>query len=312
MENLIVSVNCVIPMFLTLCTGLLIRLSKVVPEGMFDQLSSLSFHALLPCLLFSNIYSTDLSTAIQPDLLLYLALWLLGWFLLCYLIYTKAEPDHRRRGAYIQNSFRTNIAVVGVSLAQQMMDGNGVALLSMAIAIMVPMYNVMAVITLETCRGERADLKKTLTSILRNPLILACLMGLICLFLEVRLPSCVETTVASLGNAGSVTTLIALGASFRLGGLRTNWKPVLFGALVRLVIAPACAVIPAILMGFRGGALGTVLVCIASPTASTSSPMALACDSDHQLTAQLIVTTSLLCSLTLFLWIFLLKQLALL
>ena len=114
MENLIVSVNCVIPMFLTLCTGLLIRLSKVVPEGMFDQLSSLSFHALLPCLLFSNIYSTDLSTAIQPDLLLYLALWLLGWFLLCYLIYTKAEPDHRRRGAYIQNSFRTNIAVVGV------------------------------------------------------------------------------------------------------------------------------------------------------------------------------------------------------
>ena len=65
-------------------------------------------------------------------------------------------------------------------------------------------------------------------------------------------------------------------------------------------------------MGFRGGALGTVLVCIASPTASTSYPMALACDSDHQLTAQLIVTTSLLCSLTLFLWIFLLKQLALL
>ena len=80
MENLIVSVNCVIPMFLTLCTGLLIRLSKVVPEGMFDQLSSLSFHALLPCLLFSNIYSTDLSTAIQPDLLLYLALWLLGFW----------------------------------------------------------------------------------------------------------------------------------------------------------------------------------------------------------------------------------------
>lgn len=299
-------------MFLTLCAGLVIRLSKVVPEGMFDQLSSLSFHALLPCLLFSNIYSTDLSTAVQPDLLLYLALWLLGWFLLCYFLYTRAEPDHRRRGAYIQNAFRTNIAVVGVSLAQQMMDGDGVALLSMAIGIMVPMYNVMAVVTLETCRGERVDLKKTLAGILHNPLILSCLLGLVCLFLGARLPSSVETAVTSLGNAGSVTTLIALGASFRLDGLLKNWKPVLFGVLIRLVIAPACAVVPAILMGFRGGALGTVLVCIASPTASTSYPMALACGSDHQLTAQLIVTTSLLCSLTLFLWIFLLKQLALL
>jgi len=309
MENFIVSLNCVIPMFITLCVGLWIRHSQVVPAEMFNQLSTLSFHALLPCLLFYNIYSTDLSVAIQPALLGYLVLWVLAWFGINYVFYTFTEPDPRRRGAYIQNAFRTNIAVVGVSLAQTMMGASGIALLSMAISIVVPIYNVLAVITLETCRGKQVDLRQTILGILRNPLIRACLLGILFLVLGIRLPSPVERAVSSLGSAGSVTTLIALGASFQFSGAARNLKPILACSAIRLVIAPLCALVPAILLGFRGDMLGAILVCIASPTASTSYPMALACGSDHELTGQVVVTTSLLCSLTLFLWIFLFKQL---
>ena len=150
MENFIVSLNCVIPMFLTLCVGFLVRRAQVVPEVMFHHLSTLSFQALLPCLLFYNIYSTDLTAAVQSDLLAYLIAWVLVWFALCYAYYTLREPDPRRRGAYIQNSFRSNIAVIGVSLAQVMMSSHGVALLSIAISLVVPLFNILAVITLET------------------------------------------------------------------------------------------------------------------------------------------------------------------
>ncbi|MGI5963798.1 MAG: AEC family transporter [Lawsonibacter sp.] len=312
MENFIVSINCVIPMFLTLCVGLLIRRSEMVPEEMFHHLSTLSFQVLLPCLVFSNIYSTDLSTAANPVLLGYLTGWVVLWFLGSFAYYSLREPDPKRRGAYIQNSFRTNIAVIGVSLAQVMMPPSGVALLSMAISIIVPIYNIMAVVTLETCRGKRINIKKTLGNIARNHLIIACLLGILCLLLHIHLPSAVERAITSLGNAGSVTTLIALGASFQFGNVGKNLRPIIFCTLTRLVIAPMCALLPAILLGFRGDCLGTILVCIATPTASTSYPMALACDSDHELTAQLVVITSLLCSFTLFLWIFSFKQLGLL
>ena len=117
--------------------------------------------------------------------------------------------------------------------------------------------------------------------------------------------------VSSVGNAGSVTTLVALGASLKLGGMRHNLAAIVRCSVVRLVLAPLCALVPAILLGFRGDALGVVLVCIASPVASTAYPMALAYDSDHEFTAQMVVTTSLICTLTLFLWIFALKQLGL-
>lgn len=296
-------------MFLVLCVGLLLRRAHIVPDDTFHHLSTISFRALLPCLLFYNVYSADLSSAVQPRLLLFLVLWVLGWFGFNYALYTTTVPDPRHRGAYIQNSFRTNIAVIGVSLAQSMMGQDGLAALAFAISVVVPLYNVLAVITLETCRGGAMDPKKTLSGILRNPLIIGCFLGILCLLSGLRLPSPVEQAVKNLGNAGSVTTLLALGASFEFSGVAKNRKAIIRCTLHRLVTAPLLAFAAAILLGFRGDALGVILVCLASPTASTAYPMALACDSDHELTAQLVVITSLLCTFTLFCWIFFLKQL---
>ncbi|MCI8423595.1 MAG: AEC family transporter [Lawsonibacter sp.] len=312
MENLILSLNCVTPMFLILCVGLLVRRCGVLSEENVHALSTLSFRALLPCLLFYNVYSADLDTAAQPHVIAFLMLWTLGWFGAGYVLFTCTVKDPRRRGAFIQNTFRTNIAVIGVSLAQSMLEPEWVAAVAVAVSSLVPIYNVLAVITLETCRGGKLDWKKTVRGILTNPLVIACVLGFLCLGLDVRLPAPVEKAVNSMGSAGSVTTLLALGASFQLRGLEANFRPVVLGSLLRLVLAPAVALTLAVLLGFRGGALGIILICTASPTATTAYPMALACGSDHELTGQLVVTTSLFCSLSLFLWIFVLKQLGLL
>lgn len=311
MENLIISLSCVTPMFLILCVGLLVQRSHIISEESVHDLSTLSFKALLPCLLFYNVYSADLRTAARPEIIAFLVLWTLGWFLFAFILFSKTVSDPKRRGAFVQNAFRTNIAVIGVSLAQSMMDADWVAALAVSISVLVPIYNILAVITLETCRGGNIDLRKTLRGILTNPLVIACVLGFVFLFLGIRLPGPVEKAVSSLGSAGSVTTLLALGASFQFGGLRKNWRPAVLCNIMRLVLAPLLSLTLAVLLGFRGGALGIVLVCTASPTASTSYPMALACGSDYELTGQLVVTTSLFCSLTLFLWIFGLKQLGL-
>jgi hypothetical protein len=312
MENFIISLRCVIPMFLTLCTGFFARKWQVIPADAFPHLSTLSFQVLLPCLLFYNVYSADLHTAVQPKLLIFLVGWTLCWFLLAYIFYTVTEPNPRRRGAFIQNAYRSNIAVIGVSLAQSLMDADGIAALSLSISVLVPTFNVLAVITLETCRGGGVDAKHTLLGIAKNPLIRGCVLGILCLVLGIHLPSPVEQAVKSLGSAGSTMTLIALGASFQFQGLRKNLRPVAISTAIRLVLTPLLALSLALILGFRGSSLGVVLICLGTPTAASAYSMALACDSDHELTAQLVVTTSLFCSLTMFLWIFLLKQLGLL
>ena len=103
-------------------------------------------------------------------------------------------------------------------------------------------------------------------------------------------------------------TLVALGASLRGQGLRSNRQKLLGCCLLRLLIAPAAALVPALLLGFGRNSIGTSLICTATPMATTAYPMALVCNSDHELTGQVVVTTSLFCCVTLFLWIFVLTN----
>lgn len=312
MQNLIIAINCVLPVFIVICTGALIRYSGKVPPEVFPRLSTIAFHFLLPCMLFNSIYRTDLSISFDPTLIGYLVLFTLIWygagFILCHI----SVPDHRARGAFIQCFYRSNIAIVGVSMADSMTGSEGVAAISMVIAILIPIYNILAVVTLEVCRGGKIELRPTLVGIAKNPLIIGCLLGLVFLLLGIKLPGSVEKAVNQLGTAGSAMTLLALGANFQLNGVRQNLKRVLAANAIRLVIAPAVALTAAYLLGFRGSPLGTILLTTAPSLASTSYPMALARDSDHELTCQIVVTSSFLCCFTLFVWIFVLKQLGIL
>ena len=312
MENLIIAINCVLPVFLIICVGALIRHIQKIPEKTFDQISNMAFRFLLPCSLFYSIYTTDLDTAVDPPLLVFLLCFQILWFLVGVVIFSLSIPNLRTRGAMIHNMFRANIAIVGVTMAVSMMGPSGVASMSVAIAVVVPVSNVLAVITLEACRGGKVELKSTLKGVAQNPLIWGCLLGVIFLLLGIRLPASVLKAVNQLGGAGSTMALVALGASFRLSGAKKNWKLIGIGTALRLIGAPAVAVSGAVVLGFRGDALGVVLLCSASSLAASSYPMAIARDSDHELTGQLVVSTSFLCCVTLFFWIFILRQLGLL
>ena len=312
MQNLIIAINCVLPVFIVICTGALIRNSGKVPPEVFPKLSTMAFHFLLPCMLFNSIYQTDLSISFDPALIGYLIVFTLLWYVVGFVLCWFLVPDHRARGAFIQSFYRSNIAIVGISMADSMTGSEGVAAISMVIAILIPIYNILAVITLEVCRGGKVELRPTLVGIAKNPLIIGCLTGLVFLMLGIKLPGSVEKAISQLGTAGSAMTLLTLGASFQLNGVRENIQRVAIANLLRLVIAPFVAVGGAYLLGFRGVALGTILLTTAPSLATTSYPMAIARDSDHELTCQIVVTTSFLCCFTLFLWIFILKQLAVL
>ena len=311
MENLIIAFNCVIPVFLIICTGTLIRRSEKFPEELFPQLSNMSFLFLLPCMLFHGVYTTDLSVSFDPELILFQAVFLLIWYLIGFVLATRFIPDHRARGAIIQTIYRSNIAIVGLSMAGSMMGDSGVATMSMSIAVLVPIYNILAVITLEVCRGGKVQLRPTLVGIAKNPLLISCLLGIVFLLLGIHIPAPILKAINQIGNAGSVVTLLTLGASFQLSGVFKNWKKLVFANLLRLVITPFVTLAVAFLLGFRGNALGVILLCNSPSLATTAYPMAMARDSDHELTGQIVVTTSFFCCITMFLWIFTLKQLGL-
>ena len=138
MQNLIIAINCVLPVFIVICTGALIRYSGKVPPEVFPKLSTMAFHFLLPCMLFNSIYQTDLSISFDPALIGNLMAFTLLWFGVGFIVCTIFVPDHRARGAFIQSFYRSNIAIVGISMADSMTGSEGVAAISMVIAIIIP------------------------------------------------------------------------------------------------------------------------------------------------------------------------------
>ena len=311
MENFIISLNCVTPIFIYMLIGYYAHWRKVVPEAVYSQISRLAFNVLLPFTMFSNIYSADLSSAFSPSLLAYLLLANITLFIAATVVMFRVVPDRRKRGLYIQNVYRSNIAIIGISLAQSLMGSEGVASMSIVVTFLVPTYNALAIIALELCRGTQVSVKKILTNMAKNPLIVGAAAGIVCVALGVKLPSSVGKAVSGLGSTASSITMVALGATFEFSKLRKNALLLTKLTLTRLVFSPILVVGLAVLLGFRGNDLAIITLCAASPIATSVYPMALVYDSDDELTGQLVITTSLFCCFTLFLWIFVCKQLGL-
>lgn len=312
MQNLIIAINCVLPVFLVILTGALIRRTHIVPDETFPTLSKLAFHFLLPCMLFHSSYTADRSSAFDPSLMSFLVVGVLIWFLVGFLFSIRFIPDPRVRGLMVQTFFRSNIGVVGISMAGSMMGDPGVAAMSMAVAVLIPIFNVLAVVTLEFCRGGRMELGPTLLGILKNPLIVGCVLGLLFGMISFPIPAPVLKALDQIGDTGSILTLIALGASFQFSGLRKNLNKVVLATVIRLLLTPAVFLSAAYLLGFRGNSLGLVLLCTSPSLATSAFPMALARDSDYELTGHVVVTTSFFCCFTIFLWILGLGQMGLL
>ena len=309
MEDLIVAVNCVIPVFICLAVGYIAKMRRVIPEGTYPYINRFSFTVLLSVQMFHNVYSAEFNRAFSPRLIAYLLGATLFIYITAGLIFRHAVKDPRTRGANWQDAYRTNVAIVGIALMEVLSDANGVALMTIAVSILVPLYNVLAVIALELCSGRKVSIGTALRNVLKNPLIIGAVSGILVRFIGLRLPSAVESAVASLGKAGMTMALLTLGASFDFSEVGKNLRRLLFGNIMRLIIVPLITVGCAVFFGFRGDELAVILLCGATPVATTAFSMAQVYNSDYELTGQLVVTTSLMSCPTLFVWIFALKQL---
>ena len=311
MENFLVSFNAIFPLCVCMALGCFLRRIKLLNAGSLKTLNALSFKVFLPVYLFENIYKTDLVAAFDGKLLLF-SLAAVGLFtLLLMLVVPRLEKENSRRGVLVQAMFRSNFALFGLPVALSLCGEEKVGPTSLLVGLVVPFYNVLAVVVLEFFHGHKPEPLKILKGIVLNPLIIASALGVICRLLQIELPYIAEESVADLGRVATPLSLVALGGDFRFADLETYKKQLLLAVSGKLVVSPLLMVGAGVLCGFRREFLVPILIMSGAPTAVSSYPMAQQMGGDGPLAAQTVVMTSALSLGTMFLWIFLLKQLAL-
>ena len=311
MENLILSFNVVAPLFFMMVLGYFLKYIKMYDQHTLDIMNKVVFKVFLPVLLFYNVYTTDLGEAFDVKLILYAASGVIILFLLLLLIVPRLEKENSKRGVLIQGVFRSNFVIFGIQVATSIYGEGNVGTTAMLIATIVPLFNVLAVISLEIFRDSQINVKKIAKGVITNPLIIGAVIGIIFLLIGIQLPTSVLSTVKDISKIATPLGLILLGASFSFSDIKKYLKETIIIVIVKLILVPSIMVPLSVYLGFRGIALLTLTIIYGAPTGVSTFQMAKQMDGDSDLAAQIIVFTSFFCIITMFFWIYILKSMAL-
>lgn len=309
MENLMISANAVLPMCLVMALGYGTRRLGWLRREEISTINKIAFRIFLPCLLYYNIYCSDLSGSFDPLLMTYAVGGVLLTFGLAlgYTLLTEKLPE--RRGVLIQGMFRSNYVIMGIPVATALLGADQLGTVSILIAIIVPLFNMLAVVVLEVFRGQKPKPLHILSQIAKNPLVIGSVLGILTLVAGIRLPHILEQTIQSVSAIASPLQLFLLGAFFQFSGLKTYRRELVTVSIAKLIVSPGLFLGLGALLGFRGVAFVSLIGIFASPTAVNSFTMAQQMGGDAELAGDIVVTTSAASILTMFLWIFLFKSL---
>ncbi len=314
MESLTVSFNAVAPIFILMLVGYFLKTIKVTDKKGFDTMNKMVFKVFLPVLLFYNIYKTDIGKILDVKLICFTVVGILAIYIVGYFAVMGLTKDNNKRGVMLQGFFRSNYALLGVPLIMYIYGEGAVGLPSLLLSIVIPIYNVLAVFTLERFCGDKKDFNfgQVLKDVVKNPLIIGCLIGLACLLTGFRLPDILEKSVKDISSVATPLSIIVLGAEFDHSTIKESSNELLITVLAKLVIVPLIMVASAVVLGFRDVALACVLITFGAPVAVSSFAMVQQMGGDEHLAAHVVIMSSAACLLTLFGWIYSLSALGLL
>jgi len=335
-DILITAVNAIMPIILVILLGYWLKRIGFVNKDFLKYGNKLMFNICLPCMLFVNVYEIESFASIQWDIVIYCTVMLFVIFGLGLVtaVFTTSVPE--RRGVILQCTFRSNFAIIGLSFAAALGGSQAMAVAAIVSAFTIPSFNILAVVALsmfmDTSPSGKNSLKNVLTNVAKNPLIIGVVIGLACLgvrsgqeavFGQVafRLDShavFLYKAVKNLAAIASPLALLVLGGQFEFSAVRGMLKEIAVGTLWRIVIAPLLGIGGAIWLSRGLGMFSwgvneypALVAMFGSPVAVSSAIMAGSMKNDEQLATQLVVWTSLLSIVTLFVTVCLLMWMGL-
>ena len=324
MDSFLFALNAIAPIVLTVAIGYFLKRIGWMRAELAKPINNLVFHVFLPAMLFLNVYRIEDLGGMDFGYVLYTVVALLFIFAASIPLVMRIAQKRERRGALLQAAFRSNYALIGIPLAQSLFGEEGVLVATLLSAIVIPALNILAVVSLTIFRedGEQPSVKKILLGIVKNPLIQSVALGLAVLGVrallvrmnvELRLSDLapVYKVLQSLSGLATPLALLCLGAQFEFSAVGGMKREILFGTLMRTLIVPLIGVGGAYLLfrqSFTGAHFAALVAVFATPVSVSSVPMAQEMGGDATLAGQLVVWSTLVSALSVFLLSFFLRS----
>lgn len=321
MQSFLFALEAVAPLVLIVAIGYALKRLGIFLADTAKAVNKIVFRILIPSTVFLNIYNIKTISSIDPTYIVYTAIVTVVVFLVSLPLSGIVTHDPARRGVISQVTYRSNYALIGLPLVESLCGPGGIAEAALLSVVCVSLYNAFAVISLSVFGGKnkKVSAKRIFADIIKNPLIISIVAALAVLGVRAAFVSAgvsfrlsdvtpVFTVLKYLSGAATPVALLCLGAQFEFSAIRGMKKELVFGVLARTVVVPLIGIGLAYLMfDFSGAIFAAFIAAFATPVSVSSAPMAQEMGCDATLAGQLVLWTTVVSSVTMFLFIYVLK-----
>ncbi|MEA3544356.1 MAG: AEC family transporter [Thermodesulfobacteriota bacterium] len=295
MQPFIETITIVLPIFLVIGLGTLLKQLKLFDEMFLQQTNRLVYVVFLPLLLFYKIGKADFSSFFNAPLVIGSTLVIVIGFSLTWYYTGKRQYPAALRGSFCQGAFRGNLAYVGLAICLNAYGEEGLTKAGILMGFLVPVLNLFAILALLLPHQGRDDNKTAnlIAQTLLNPLIIASFLGIIWSFWSLPIPLIIDRSLNITTGLALPLALLAIGGGFSFERLKGDLKLAGLASSIKLVLLPLLAVLLLVPMGVSGADLGIGILMAGTPAATATYIMAQQMKGDAELAGSIVMLSTL-------------------
>jgi predicted permease len=337
MQTILFGINAVLPLILLMLIGYLLKKYKIVNQNFIDVGNKLVFRIALPALLFYNIYMVKELSQINWSMMIFALIGIFIATIIGFIFTSVFIKDRIKKGTIIQGTLRANFAILGIPLAEAIGGEMAVANVALIALVAIPLMSSLSVIVLSYYGEDTPDknvFKTIFLKVVKNPLIIAIFVGFSVLLLRSFVPldsitalpvftlesdlKFLFTPIKWVSQITSPLALIILGATFKFEHFNDLKKQIAFGTALRSILVPLVVLSLAVVLDrfvsffkFDSNIYPALIALFASPQAVTNTTLVKELKGNENLSTQMIIATTILSILTIFIVVVIFKYLEL-
>ncbi|MEP0521707.1 MAG: AEC family transporter [Hyphomicrobiales bacterium] len=299
---MLASFESLLPVFVIILLGVILRRKLVKDPALWLGAEKLGFWVLFPCLLAKTLINADLQSGQASTLALTLFVATIVYSVLMLalkpLLVRFLNMNAASYSTIYQVSTRWN-GFIALAIVDKLYGDVGVSLVAVALAAMVPVLNVQNVTVVTVLLSDkRPSIFRLARSVLTNPLILGCAVGLAVNLLSIPIYDPILTTLDVLGRAALGVGLVLVGTGLHIKSALKPSIPAWIGTFLKLISFPAFVAVIALSFGLSGQAFAIAIICASVPTAMNGYLLAKELGGDAPLYATVVTLQTVVCFFT--------------
>lgn len=294
-SDLLFSVNTVLPVFIVVLVGYIMRRRGTVDENFVGSISNVVFYYALPARMFLDVATSDFMELMNLRFVAVTVLGTIGVFFAAWLVMSRCFHDGRTIAAAVHSAYRGNYIYIGLPIIQNILQTEYVACSVLILTFVLPVYNILGVLILSWYSGDMSQVKpgNLLMTILKNPMIIAVILGVLYGLTGLPMPYAAERSLTYLGAIATPMALLMIGARMVGNSVKGEEKVLRLILLFKLVLGPLVMTLIAVFLGLPQEEIVSIFVLFAVPTAMNVFIMTKSMGGDDGIAANAILASVL-------------------